>query len=693
MHRVFLWFIAALSLGANPLLKFTTPIPWDQIQPQHIAPAIEQHLKDAEARRASYAASTAPRTWENTIEARDLISEDLQRAWGLVNHLMAVNNSPSLRKEFNAAQPLVTRFQSALALDTSVYEKVKTFAATAQAKSLTGPRKRLLEVILEDYRRSGVTLPAEQRAKVLSLRQQLSQLSTKFGQNALDSTNAFELNLSNESELAGLPQSARDAASQRAKDKGQSGYRFTLQAPSIQPVMQYANNADLREKLSHAQSTIASQDPYDNRPLIAKTVELRRELAALLGFQTFADYQLELRMAKNGQTVKDFLARLETQTRSTFDKEATALLNFRRSVEGPQAPPLKTWDTAYYTQKLRQKDFDFDQDELRPYFELNRTLDGLFALVKQLYGIEVVHLKDLPVWNPQVRAYRINDASGTQLASFYADFFPRESKRSGAWQNSMLTGWVVGDKRTPHIGVIVTNITPPNADGQALLSHTEVSTVFHEFGHLLHLALSEGPLRRLNGTSVAWDFVELPSQIMENFTWEKSVLKTFAVHNKTGQPLPDPLFDKMTKSRTFAAGAIQMRQLSLGTMDILLHTDYKINGDYGQPDTYARKVAQRFNMAPIEPDACPVCNFTHVFAGGYAAGYYSYKWAEVLDADVFSKFKANGVVNRETGNQFRKAILSQGNSRPADELFRNFMGRDPDPTALLRRIGLIPMAQ
>lgn len=688
MLRFFVLFCTVLTLSANPLLKFTIPIPWDQIQSEHIKPAIEQHLKEAEARRAALAASTGPRTWANTIDARDQIGEDLQRAWGLVTHLQSVNNSPALRKEFNATQPLITRFTSSLALDTAIYEKVKAYSETNEAKSLTGLRKRLLELTLDDYRRSGVTLPAVQRAKVLALRQQLAKLSSQFAQNALDSANSFELIITNEAELSGLPASAREAAARSAKAKGLTGYRFTLQAPSSTPLMQYAENARLREKIARAQSTIAAVAPYDNRPIVAETVELRRELAALLGYNNFADYQTEPRMAKSGQNVRDFLSKLESQTRLAFDKEATALLAFRRSIEGPVAPALRTWDTAYYTQKLRQKEFEFDQDELRPYFELNRVLKGLFGLVNQLYGIEVTELKDLPLWNPQVRAFRITDQKGEQLATFYADFFPRESKRSGAWQNSAYVGVLEGEKRTPHIGYIVSNITPPNAAGVSLLTHNEVSTVFHEFGHLLHLALSEGPLRRLNGTSVAWDFVELPSQIMENFTWEKSVLKTFAVHNETGAPLPDALFDKMTKSRTFAAATAQMRQLSQGTVDIQLHTEYKVNADYGSPESYARNISQRFTMALIEPNACPVCNFSHVFAGGYAAGYYSYKWAEVLDADAFSKFKANGVVSRQIGEQFRKAVLSQGNSQPASVLFRNFMGRDPDPSALLQRIGL-----
>lgn len=677
MRTTLLLTLLALPGWANPLLQYTLPIPWDQIKPEHVVPAIQHHVKQAEARRVAYLNSSAAPTWENTITARDQIAEDLTRAFGLVTHLQSVNSTPALRKEFNAAQPLVTRFQSALGLDPAIYAKVKAYAATTEAKALQGPYKRYLEVILDDYRRSGVALAPEARAKVLQIRQELSKLQAQYGQNSLDSANSFEHIVTDEADLAGLPASARQAAAASAKAKGLTGYRFTLQAPSYGPVMSYAENAALREKLYRAQTTVASRAPFDNRPLVTRTLELRRELAKILGYVTFADYQTEPRMAKSGQNVKDFLSDLETKTRPFFVADQAELRKL--------APELHGWDVQFYTQKLRQQQFQFAPEELRPYFELNRTLTGMFGLVNQLYGIRVTELTDVPLWHPQVRAFRIADESGKHLATFYADFFPRESKRSGAWMNQFL----VGEKGSAHIGVIVCNLTPPNAAGQALLLHREVSTLYHEFGHLLHLALSAGPIRRLSGTSVAWDFVELPSQIMENFTWERSVLKGFAVHYETGAPLPDALFEKMTKARTFHAGTGQMGQLSRGTIDILLHSDYQPNSDFGAPEAYARQIAQRFSPAKVEADECPVCNFSHIFAGAYAAGYYSYKWAEVLDADAFTQFKANGIISREVGNRFRESVLSKGNSQPAEKLFENFMGRKPDPQALLRRSGLV----
>jgi len=501
----FLWIlISAFTLVANPLLKFTTPIPWDQIQPEHIKPAIEQLIQEAEQRRVAYVADKSTPGWENAIAARERITKDLQQAWGLVGHLQSVNNTPALRAEFNAAQPLLTRFISTLGLDTAVYSRVKAYAATAEAKALTGDRKRYLGIVMDDYRRSGVALDEAKRTRLLQLRQQISQLSTRFAQNALDSTNAFELIITDESQLAGLPETARQAAALSARSKGKAGYRFVLQAPSIIPVLQYSQNAELREKLSRAAASIASAEPFNNRPIIEQIVELRRELASILGYKNFADYQSEQRMAQSGQGIKDFLSKLETQSRAAFEKESAALLEFRRALEGKDAPALRNWDTQFYTEKLRQKEFQFDQNELRPYLELNKVLTGMFGLVKQLYGIEVIELKTIPVWNPQVRAYRINDNSGKELATFYADFFPRESKRSGAWMNGFFVGSSEGGKGTPHIGTIVSNITPPNASGAALLSHSDVITVFHEFGHLLHLAFREGSLLALNRTNVPW---------------------------------------------------------------------------------------------------------------------------------------------------------------------------------------------
>jgi oligopeptidase A len=689
MRALLLVLLVCGAGWANPLIELKFPIPWEEIRPEMIAPAMDHHLKVAGQRRATLAAAKGPRTWANTIAAREEISGDLDRAWGWVMHLLAVNNSPALRREFNAVQPRVVRFQSGLPLDPALHEQLQEYAASAEAKGLKGDRKRLLEVMLERDRRSGVSLSADKRARVLELRQQLSQLSAKFSQNALDSLNSFEMLVEEEKDLAGLPEEARKAARASAEAKGKAGYRFTLQAPSLLPVMEYASDRDLREQMQRANWSVGAGEPFNNRPLVEKIVELRRELAALLGYGNFADYQLEPRMAGSGSRVQAFLRDLEDKTRAAYEREKNELGDFRKSLEGADAPAMEFWDERYYQTKLRQKRFAFDQNELRPYFELNRVLAGLFGLVKDLYGIEVSERKDLPVWQEQVRAFVIRNGRGEELATFYADFFPRESKRSGAWQNSLQVGAAGPGGRTPHVGVIVTNITPPNAQGVSLLTHREVETVFHEFGHLLHLALSEGPLRELNGTNVAWDFVELPSQIMENFTWERMVLDRFAVHYKTGERLPQNLFERMTKARNFGSATAQMRQLMLGTMDIQLHKDFRVGGDYGDPVDYARGIAQRFVVGSYPPGTCTVCNFIHVFAGGYAAGYYSYKWAEVLDADAFGKFKAAGVVSALVGEEFRRTILSRGNTQPAAELFRAFLGRDPDPAALLRRSGLL----
>ena len=389
MRTTLLLSLLALPGFSNPLLQYTVPLPWDQIKPEHVVPAVQHHLKQAEARRLAFLAQTGTPTWANSIIDRDLIAEDLSRTFALVTHLNSVNSSPALRKEFNLAQPLVNRFQSSLALDPVIYARVKSYAATPEAQGLIGPHKRYLAVILDEYRRSGVSLSPEARAKVLALRQELSKIQTQYAQNSLDSLNAFELLVTEESELAGLPLPAKQAAAASAKSKGLNGYRFTLQAPSYTLILAYAQNAAPREKLFRAQTAIASRPPYDNRPIVTRTLELRRQLAKLLGYANFADYQTELRMAKSGQNVKDFLGDLEAKTRPFFDAEKANLLK--------SAPDLHGWDTAFYTQKLRQEQFQFGPEELRPYFELDRTLASMFALIKQLYGIRVTELKNAPV--------------------------------------------------------------------------------------------------------------------------------------------------------------------------------------------------------------------------------------------------------------------------------------------------------
>jgi oligopeptidase A len=548
----------------------------------------------------------------------------------------------------------------------------------------------LLKKTLDDFRRHGAELDEAGKKRLSEINVELTTITTKFAQNVLDHMKEFEWVAAGEAELAGLPPSAIAAARQSAQAKNLDGWRFTLQQPSLLPVMTYLDDADIRERFYRAQNQLAVTEPYGNFALIEHIVHLRREKATLLGYGNFADLVLDDRMAHTGARAKEFLAELEARSRDAFAREAAALQAFRDGLEAAASKPLAPWDVAYYAEKLRKAEFDFDEEALRPYFPLPRVLTGMFTLVQRLYGVTVTEAPNEDVWDPAVRFYEIRDEDGTHLGSFYADWFPRENKRGGAWMNHFLTGGPAPEGFRPHLGLMCGNMTPPIGKRPALLTHREVETVFHEFGHLLHHLLSKVEVRSLAGTSVAWDFVELPSQIMENWCWERESLDLFAAHFETGEPLPEDLFQKMRRARTFRAATFQMRQLGFGVVDLLLHTEYDQAHD-GDLRTWAREVMARYAPVPLPEDYGMLASFLHLFSDpvGYAAGYYSYKWAEVLDADAFRRFREAGVFSREVGLAFRSWILEKGNSADPAELYRGFMGREPDLSALLERQGLV----
>ena len=478
-------------------------------------------------------------------------------------------------------------------------------------------------------------------------------------------------------------------ARESAESKGKEGWRFTLQAPSYSPLMTYLDDRATREQVWRAYNTRAAGGEWDNREIIVKVLALRQEKAQLLGYANFADLALEERMAKTGVKAQQFLYDLRSRTQAAFDRENQELEAFRQTLEGPSEEPIEPWDVAYYAEKLRKSLYDFEEEELKPYFPYEAVKRGMFDLVEKLYGVRVVEQDDLPGWHPDVQAYRLVDQDGSSLGSFYADYFPREDKRPGAWMDSFLTGRKQEEGWEPHLGLMCGNLNPPVGDKPALLSHNDVETLFHEFGHLLHHLLTRVEIRSLAGTNVAWDFVELPSQIMENWCWEREALDLFARNWKTGETIPEALFQKMVQARNFRAANHQMRQLSFGTLDLALHVDYDPAHD-GDPVSYANSIARDFVPAPLPDDFSMLTAFSHLFSGpvAYAAAYYSYKWAEALDADAFSRFAREGVFSRSTGTAFREAILSKGDSEEPEVLFRNFMGRDPDPEALLVRMGL-----
>ncbi|HTM49800.1 MAG TPA: M3 family metallopeptidase [Bryobacteraceae bacterium] len=671
----------------NPLLEIQYRIPFDRIKAEHVEPAIGELLRDANEKLEALAADAGPRTFDNTLLAYEAITERLEYAMTVVRHLESVATYPELRAAFNAVQPAVSAFQSSLLMHEGLWKAVQSYSRTAEAAGLTGARRRFLKKTLDDFRRHGAELDAAGKARLAAIDVELATSTTHFGEHVLDATNDYELVIEDESKLAGLPPTAVAAARQSAEGKGLAGWRFTLQAPSYLPLMTYLDDAASREKLYRAYSVRATSGERDNRALIVRILELRREKAQLLGFADFADLVIDDRMAHTGARAQQFLDDLRARTEASFAAEKRSLREFRQSLEGAGAPELEPWDVAYYSEKQRAALYDFDEEALRPYFPLERVVNGMFELFGRLFGITVAPEPGVPVWDPQVRCYTIRDEAGGEiLGSFYADFYPRENKRGGAWMDAFLTG-LPGIK--PHLGLICGNLTPPVGDKPALLTHREVETIFHEFGHLLHHLLSRVEVRSLAGTNVPWDFVELPSQIMENWCWERQSLDLFARNYETGELIPEDLFQKMKKARTFRAASAQMRQLSFGLLDLALHRTYSParNGDVMD---YARKMLQPMSPAPLPADYAMLAGFTHLFASpvGYGAGYYSYKWAEVLDADAFTRFRREGVFSRETGREFRDRILSRGNSEDPAELYRSFMGRDPDLNALLERTGL-----
>ena len=688
-----LWPVAISALmsdaNENPLLTLGYDIPFDRIRAEHVEPAIDVLIARAKERLAAIGSDTSKPTYAGTLAALEDATEPLERAMAVVGHLESVATTDALRAAYNAVRPKVSELYSSIPLDEKLWRRLVAFSETEEASRLSPTKKRFLEKTLREFRRHGAELDEAGKAKLREIDVELAKLTTRFAQNVLDETNAFELVVTDESKLAGLPESARKAARAAAAEKGKEGYRFTLHAPSLVAVLTYLDDAGIREQVWRAYNGRASRGERDNRPLIARILELRREKARLLGFADFADFVLEERMAKRGADARAFVRDLTERTRPFFERENRELAAFRRELEGEDAPELAPWDIGYYAEKLRKARFDFDDEELRPYFAADAVLDGLFTVVERLYGVKIEPRTDAAVWHPSVRCYRIEDPSGRVRGGFYVDLFPRESKRGGAWMSSLVTGAPTEDGFEPHLGLFCANVTPPLGDEPALLTHAEVETLFHEFGHLMHHCLSEVEVKSLAGTAVAWDFVELPSQIMENWTWEREALDLFARHYRTGEKIPDALLEKMQRARTYRAANAMMRQLGFAHTDLALHIDYDPQRD-GDPVAYARARMQPFNPAPLPDDYAMICGFTHLFASpvGYAAGYYSYKWAEVLDADAFTRFKEHGVFSREVGARFRSAILARGDSADPGELFREFMGREPRVDALLERSGL-----
>ncbi|BDS07247.1 oligopeptidase A [Oceaniferula spumae] len=686
---------------SHPFFTDEYHIPWSQLTADKVEGDIAAALETAETNlEAIRQLDDSAVTYENTFAALEVASLDLDRAWGRLNHLDSVANNDQQRAALNAALPKVTAFYSSIPLDAAIWSKLKAFSESAEADAVDATRKRYIEETCASFIQSGADLPDEKKSRVAEIQSRLSEITQKFGENVLDSTNAWELIIEDEATLAGLPESAKAAAAEDAKSKDAEGkWRFTLQYPSMGPVMQFADNDQLRKSVWEASCTVGYEGDFDNTRLIMEIIQLRQEKAELLGFKNFADLTLERRMARNGETALKFTEDLHDRIVERFHEETLELQKWKAAQDGGEAGPMQPWEVSYWAEKRRKADYDFDDEELRPYFPLTKVMDGMFGIVSKLFNVRIEERAtttdggDIETWHPEVKFYDLFDnATDELLGSFYADWHPRESKRGGAWMNYFETGLPAegGNPREPHLGLMCGNMTKPIGDKPALMTHYEVETIFHEFGHLLHHLLGNVTVKALSGTNVAWDFVELPSQIMENFCWDRQSLDLFARHYETDEPIPAALFDKMIAARNYMSASVFMRQLALGKLDLELHTQVeKYQGrDLDEVD---REILADYKAKLATESPTMARRFSHLFSSptGYAAGYYSYKWAEVLDADAFTRFQKEGILNQKTGQAFREAVLSKGNSVPADVLYRNFMGRDPDQTALLERAGLV----
>jgi oligopeptidase A len=683
----------------NPFLDPGFDIHWSALAPEAIGPAIDAALVRANAAIAAIAVrSPSDLTYENTFLALESAAEELTLAWAKVTHLQSVADSPALREAHNAMLPKVSAFYASIPLNAALWASLKAVADTPAARGLTGIHRRFLDETVADFRQAGADLPAEKRARLEALQTELAQLTQKYSENVLDATNAWQLVVDDEARLAGLPAHAKAAARRSAEAKSVAGWRFTLHQPSLEPFMTYLEDDALRRAMWTASAAVGAQTPHDNAALIGRILTLRAEKAALLGKPHFADLVLERRMAKSGARALAFITDMQGRARDAFGRECRELEEFKARQTGRSLAPLAPWEVSFWAEKLRKERYDFDEEILRPYFPMDRVIAGLFELVGRVFGLRVVErpVGEVETWHPEVKFYEIRDARDRHVGSFYADWHPRESKRGGAWMNYLITGGPRADgSRAPHLGLMCGNMTPPAAGKPALLTHREVETVFHEFGHLLHHLLGEVEIKSLNGVNVAWDFVELPSQIMENWTWERESLDLFARHIETGATIPEEIFQKMTAAKNFRSACATMRQVAFARLDLLLHTRTAEFAGEAEVEPKARAAIAECLVPTEPPTPTAVKRFNHIFSDpvGYAAGYYSYKWAEVLDADAFTRFKREGIFNARTGAEFVEKILSRGNSADPAELYRAFMGRDADLTALLQRNGLVATGQ
>jgi len=676
----------------NPLLSMSGLPPFSRLRPEHVVPAIEHIIADNLKQVDTMLAANSHYTWENLVQPLEDMDERLDRVWSPVSHMNSVVNTEALRETHNDCLPKLSHYGTAMGQNVTLFNAYRSIADSDEYQKMDIAQKKIIDNALRDFHLSGVDLPEDKKARFKTIQEELSNLTSKYENNLLDATNTWQKIITDEAVLSGLPESARALAKQTAEQKEIDGWVFNLEFPSYIAVMTYADDQTLRKEVYTAYATRASdQGPHakqwDNSPLMEDILRLRQESAQLLGFDNYPQRSLATKMAATTTQVLDFLNDLAVRSLPIAKKDYNELETFAR--DECNATMLDTWDIAYYSEKLRQKKYNITQEELKPYFPDDHVIGGMFKVVGRLYGITIKAVEGIDTWHDDVRFYEIRDNKNELCGQFYLDLYARPHKRGGAWMDECISRQRRGQELQTPVAYLTCNFSPPIGDDPALLTHDEVVTLFHEFGHGLHHMLTKIDYPAVAGTSgVAWDAVELPSQFMENWCWQREALDLISGHYQTGKPLPQDMYEKLLAARNFQAGMQMVRQLEFALFDFRLHMEYDPDDKF---DIYGLLDEIRDQVAVIKPPSFNrfAHGFSHIFAGGYAAGYYSYKWAEVLSADAFSKFEEKGIFDSETGKHFLQTILEQGGSREPMELFVEFRGREPTIDALLRHNGLV----
>lgn len=671
----------------NPLLTPFDEAPFSQIKNEHFKPAFLQAMEDARAEIDAITSNSEKPTFENTIVALEFSGQQLDRISSVFFNLNSAETNEEIQKIAQEVSPLLSEFGNDITLNEDLFQRIKSIYEQKDSLPLSVEQQTLLEKRYKSFSRNGANLSKEKKKRLREIDAELSKLTLKFGENILAETNKYQMHLTNEADLDGLPDGAKEAAAQMAKSKGKdSGWLVTLDYPSYIPFMKYANNRELRKELSLAFGSKGfHKDELDNQENVLKIANLRHQRANLLGYATHAHFVLEERMAETPKKVHSFLNEILEKAKPAAEREFKQLEEFAKELDGIEQ--LQKWDGSYYSEKLKQKLFRLDDEQLKPYFKLEHVIDGVFLVAEKLFGLQFKEVSDIDTYHAEVKTYRVYDQDKNFVAVFYADFHPRAGKRGGAWMTSFKSQWKKDGKNIrPHISNVC-NFTPSTETKPSLLTFNEVTTLFHEFGHGLHGMLANTTYPSLSGTSVYWDFVELPSQVMENWCYEKEALELFAKHYETGEVIPMELIDKIKASATFQEGMQTMRQLSFGLLDMVWHGADP--SDITDVKAHEKKAFEGTNLYPDTPETCMSTSFAHIFQGGYSSGYYSYKWAEVLDADAFAYFKENGIFNKEVATKFKEHVLSKGGTENPMVLYKRFRGSEPKVEALLERAGLL----